>query len=129
VSYLCLSIGPTNLEVDGLLKVDSFVFFGPHSFDVLDEHHEVNYPRHLMRRDQVEINMEIIVVNSLTHMVVGVVVENGKIAIGIFNDLETTLVVNIGSVRESGARLEMVDHVSVVLLPIKDAAQSIRRDP
>jgi hypothetical protein len=83
-----------------------------------------------MRTHQIAIQMEIIVVDSFTHVVVVVVVKKGKIvAIGIFEDLETTLVVNIGSVWKGGARFEMADHVSVVLLSIKDATKSIRRDP
>ena len=52
------------------------------------------------------------------------IVNHRQIPIGIFNELHSTLIVDVGSVGKGGSMLKMLCHVFIVLLTVEEVSES-----
>jgi hypothetical protein len=77
VADFCLSIASNDLAFLRLLKIELFVLFSTHEFDVGDEHAEVDHAWDLVRVRQIVIDMSMEGAGSFNQMVPVVVVNHG----------------------------------------------------
>ena len=92
MAQLSLRITTHYLILDSFLEVQLLLFVIAHEFDVLDEHHTMRECRYGTRRYQYFIDGWEMRVSIFGFVVLIVVIGQGHVSIGIFYDLQPTLV-------------------------------------
>lgn len=111
MSKLGLSITANYFVFDSFLKIKLFVLFIAHKLDVFDEHNEVRECWNCTWRYQDFIDCEKMGVCIFVFVVLIVVIGKWHVSVGIFYELEPTLVEKIGSIVQIRCSLEKTFHV------------------
>lgn len=97
MSKLGLSIAAYYLALYSFLEVKLYVLRGAHELNILDEHPEVCHSWDLMRVDKCTVNGNEVRMNFVPVGFVEVI-DEGEVAIGIFDKFESGLIVEVGSI-------------------------------